>query len=317
MNAPVEVISRECGWQAGLRDLLMALREEFGIVEMRNPAVLDEARQTGFAWTHQEGVVCLAMNRDYFARAAENPCARVIIAPAAAAADEQQPDKALVISDRAEELYLHLHAMQLPEAGEAAPEIDNSATVDASAVLRGRVRIEADVRIGPRAVISGPAVICRGVCIDAGAIVGCEGLYAKTIRGRRVHVPHFGGVEIGEQAYVHAGAVIARSAIRNEVTRIGKDAHIGVMANVGHDADVGPAASLSSHCVIAGRARIGAHAWIGASATISNAIRVGDHARVRIGAVVIRDVPERGDVSGNFALEHARSLRNYLRGPDR
>jgi UDP-3-O-[3-hydroxymyristoyl] glucosamine N-acyltransferase len=300
-----------------LRDQLAQVGDTAGVFEVHNSQVLDEARQTGFAWTRQPGVVCLAMNRDYFAQAAANPCACAIIAPAAAVGNEAPQGKALIIGDRAEELYLHLHAAQLPDHDGDLPEIDDSASVDTTAVLRGCVRIEAGVRIGPRAVISGPAIVRNGAHIDAGAIVGCEGLYAKTVRGTRVHMPHFGGVEIGERAYIHAGAVIARSAIRGEVTRIGNDAHIGVMANVGHDAEIGEAATLSSHCVIAGRARIGAHAWVGASATISNAVRVGDHARVRLGAVVVRDVPERGDVSGNFAVEHARTLRHYLKGSER
>lgn len=317
MSAPTKMISNRCGWQTALRDLLKQLGEEFGILEVRNADALEETRQTGFAWTRQEGVVCLAMNRDYFAQAAGNPCARAIIAPASAIGSGPLLDKAVIVSDRAEELYLHLHAMQMPGADAATPEIDGSAVVDAAAVLRGNVRIEAGARIGPLAVITGPTVVRAGACIDAGAIVGCDGLYAKTIRGERLHIPHFGGVEIGEQAYIHAGAVIARSAIRGEATRIGKGAHIGVKANVGHDAEIGEAATLSSHCVIAGRARIGAHAWIGASATVSNAVRVGEHARVRLGAVVIRDVPERGDVSGNFAVEHARTLRDYLKGTGR
>ena len=317
MNTCAKVVSRYCGWETGLGDLLAQLSGEFAIVEMRNADALAEVRQTGFAWTRQEGVVCLAMNRDYFAQAAGNPCARAIIAPAAAASDAMPRDKAVVICDHAEELYLHLHAAQLPDVREDATDIDSSAVVDATAVLRGQVRIEAGARIGPHVVISGPAVVRRDACIDAGAIIGCDGLYAKILRGERVHIPHFGGIDIGEQAYIHAGAVVARSAIRGEATRIAKGAHVGIMANVGHDAEIGEAATLSSHCVIAGRAQIGDHAWIGASATISNGIRVGEHARVRLGAVVIRNVPARGDVSGNFAVEHARTLRNHLSGADR
>jgi UDP-3-O-[3-hydroxymyristoyl] glucosamine N-acyltransferase len=64
--------------------------------------------------------------------------------------------------------------------------------------------------------------------------------------------------------------------------------------------------------VIAGRARIGAKAWIGASAVVSNAVRVGEGARVRLGAMVIRDVPDGASVSGNFAVDHARTLRRYI-----
>ncbi|HET9818191.1 MAG TPA: hypothetical protein VFP92_03385, partial [Rhodanobacteraceae bacterium] len=258
MTLSARMTARSCGWQTGLRDLLAQLGGEFAISEVRNAGALCEVRQTGFTWTRQEGVACLAMNRVYFAEAAANPCVRAIIAPANAIGREPLSDKALIISDRAEELFLHLHATQLSDIASDAPKIHGSALVDPTAVLRGDVQVEAGVRIGPRVVLAGPAVVRRNACIDAGAIVGCEGLYAKVIQGERVHIPHFGGVEIGEQAYIHAGAVIARSAIRGESTQIAKGAHIGIMANVGHDAVVGEAATLSSHCVIAGRARIGA-----------------------------------------------------------
>lgn len=308
---------RAYGWAKSLRTILDDVADEFDIVELRNAVALDDGRQTGFAHTRQEGVVCLAMNRDYFIEAQDNPCVVAVIAPPEVAGEREIPGKALILSRRAEELYLHLHLEQLPDPVVDVLDIHDSALIDASVLLRGHVRIEAGVHIGPRAVIAGPALVRAGAHIDAGAIVGCDGLYAKTLRGRRLHMPHFGGVEIGTQAHIHAGAVIARSAIRGEATRVGDAAHIGIMANVGHDAQIGESATLSSHCVIAGRARIGRNAWVGASATVSNAIRIGEGARVRLGAVVVRDVPAGASVSGNFAIEHVRTLRNYLRDTKR
>lgn len=317
MNGEPIIAPLASGWAKSLRALLEDAAGDFDIVELRNADALDGGRQTGFAHTRQEGVVCLAMNRDYFIEAQDNPCALVVIAPPEIAGKREIPGKALILSRRAEELYLHLHLEQLPDPVADVLDIHDSAVIDASAVLRGRVRIESGVQIGPRVVIDGPAVVRADARVDAGAILGCDGLYAKTLRGRRLHMPHFGGVDIGEQACVHAGAVVVRSAIRGEATRVGNAAHVGIMANVGHDAEIGDAATLSSHCVIAGRARIGKHAWVGASATVSNAIRIGEHARVRIGAVVIRDVPPGASVSGNFAIDHARTLRNYLRDTKR
>jgi UDP-3-O-[3-hydroxymyristoyl] glucosamine N-acyltransferase len=301
------------GWATGPRDLLEKHAGEFEIVEVRNETALDRIRQTGFAHTRRDGVICLAANRDYLAQAIDNPCTCAIIAPPSVIGTEEVPNKALIVTRRAEALYLYLHAEQLPNPETDLSDIHPSATIDATALLRGRVQVGPNVNIGPRVVISGPVTIRAGVWIDAGAIIGCDGLYAKTIRGHRLHIPHFGGVEIGERAYLHAGAIVARSALRNEATRIGRAAHVGIMANVGHDAEIGDAATLSSHCVIAGRARIGGEAWIGASAVVSNAVRVGEGAQVRLGAVVVRDVPAGASVSGNFAVDHARTLRRFVK----
>jgi UDP-3-O-[3-hydroxymyristoyl] glucosamine N-acyltransferase len=284
------------------------------VAEVRNPGVLARVRQTGFVWTRQPGVVCLAMTRHYLAIARDNPDVAAIIAPAAVMAGQSVEGKGLVVSEVADELFHQLHLIQQS----AAPviddvQIDATATVDSSAVLRGSVRIEAGAQVGPRVVVSGPACIGRNARIDAGAVIGCDGLFVKTIRGARRHMPHFGGIEIGEDAFVLAGAVIVRSAIRGEATRIGKGAHVGVLSNIGHDADVGEGAVISSNVVVAGRAIIGPGAWVGASATISNMVRIGASAKVRLGAVVLQDVVAGGDVSGNFAMAHARNMRQFAR----
>lgn len=301
------------GWLTEPSDLVQQVADELGIMDIRYPEALVNARQTGFVWTRQPGLVCLAMNRQYFARARDNDCVSVIIAPPATTSREVAPGKTVITCSRAEELYLYLHSAQQPDPVIDTLDIHRSAVIDASVMLRGRVRIEADVHVGPRVVISGPATIRRKTHIEAGAIIGCEGLYAKKILGERQHIQHFGGVYVGESVFIHAGAIVVRSAIRGENTQIGATANIGIMADVGHDSVIGEGAILSSHCVIAGRAHIGKYAWIGASATVSNAIRIGDEARVRLGAVVIRDVPAGGDVSGNFAGDHTHTMRRYLK----
>lgn len=300
------------GWSEKLRQVLERGREDFGIGEVRNPLRLNDARQTGFVWTQQPGVVCMAANRAWFAQARENPDIVAIIAPPPVADREQAAGKAVIVCEQADQLYHFLHATQPAATAEDALDIDSTASIDPSAVLRGVVRVEAGVRIGPRAVISGPVVIRHDARIDAGAIIGCEGLYAKLVLGSRLHMPHYGGIEIGAGAFIHAGAVIVRSAVKGEATRIGERAHVGVMTNVGHDSEICEAATVSSNCVIAGRVRIGARAWIGASVSISNMVDIGDDAEIRIGAVVIRDVPAGGEVSGNFAREHSRNMRRYL-----
>lgn len=301
-------------WAPDLAATLEAQKDVFGVQVLGEEASarLAQARQTGFVWTRQPGVVCLAMDRRYLQLAVENPSVVAVIVPPALASAGSRAHATLV-AERPDELYHHLHARQrfLPDAPDG-PCVDAGAVVDPSAVLRGNVRVAEGAVIGPRAVIDGPAVIGAGVHVEAGAIIGCEGLYVKSIAGSRTHLPHFGGVEIGEGAFVHAGAVIVRSAIRGEATRIGRGTHVGVMCNIGHDAQVGEGATISSNTVIAGRVRLGDRCWIGASATISNMVRIGDDARVRLGAVVLRDVPDGGDVSGNFARSHTGNMKEYL-----
>lgn len=304
-------------WLPNLPHLLDEVSSTFGVTEARHDNRLASVRQTGFVWTAQPGVLCLAMNRKYLELACGNPDVVAIVAPSGLLARGSAPDgagqKALIACDQPDQLYHHLHCAQLPGARDDRIEVDPGANVDPSAVLRGTVRIGAGSAIGPRVVINGPVAIGRDVQVDAGAVIGCEGLYAKQIAGTRRHVPHFGGVEIGDGAFIHAGAVIVRSAVHGEATRIGRHAHIGILSNIGHDVQIGEAATVSSNVVVAGRARVGARAWLGASSTVSNMVDIGDDAEVRLGAVVVQDVPASGDVSGNFALAHARNMKRFLK----
>lgn len=304
-------------WLPNLPRLLDGVSGTFGVAEVRHGDLLDSVRQTGFVWAAQPGVLCLAMNRKYLEQAGANPRVAAIIVPPVLVARGQLPgavaQKALIVCDQADQLYHYLHCAQQPAPREDRAAVDPGASVDPSAVLRGAVRIGAGSVIGPRVVISGPVDIGRDVQVDAGAIIGCEGLYAKKIAGARRHVPHFGSVEIGDGAYIHAGAVIVRSAVHGEATRIGRHAHVGILSNIGHDVQIGEAATVSSNVVVAGRAQVGAGAWLGASSTVSNMVEIGDGAEVRLGAVVVQDVPASGDVSGNFALAHAKNMKRFLR----
>jgi UDP-3-O-[3-hydroxymyristoyl] glucosamine N-acyltransferase len=302
------------GWPESLETILARVAPDVGITRIANADRLADAQQTGFVWTRQPGVVCLAANRHYLALARGNPDACVIITNEETVQRDPGTGPCLVVCQRAEELYLYLHLHQTSAEASEAHNVDASAHVDPTAVMRGEVTIGEGAWIGPRAVINGPAVLGRGVHVEAGAVIGCEGLYAKNVLGQRFHIPHFGGVRVEDHAFIHAGAVIVRSAVRGESTRVGAGAHVGIMANVGHDSEIGERATVSSNVVIAGRARIGDDAWIGASATISNAVVVGERAKVRLGAVVVRDVAPGADVSsGNFALSHAQAMRAFTR----
>lgn len=182
-----------------------------------------------------------------------------------------------------------------------------------TAFLDHGVVIGPGARIGPHVSIFGLAHIGAGSAVEPNAVIGADGLFAKTVDGRLTNMPHYGSVTVGRNAVVLAGAVIVRSAFFGSFTIIGDEAHVGVLTNVGHDATIGPRTVVSSNVVIAGRATIGADCWIGASANIANAVSVGDRAEVKIGAVVIADVAAGAIVSGNFATDHRRNLLDFAR----
>jgi UDP-3-O-[3-hydroxymyristoyl] glucosamine N-acyltransferase len=141
--------------------------------------------------------------------------------------------------------------------------------------------------------------------------IGTDGFFSKMIMGKKTHIRHFGGVVIGNNCVIHVGTNIARSVNFNESTVLEDNVHIGARSNVGHDCKIGRNTDISANVQIMGRAEIGADVWLGANVGISNMVKVGNGAIVRIGSVVIEDVAEAEDVSGNFAIKHAMNLKNY------
>lgn len=191
--------------------------------------------------------------------------------------------------------------------------IGSGARIHASAVVSDKARIGDGVSIGARAVVEDYSAIGDRTVIGPGAVIGAQGLL--TVRdesGVPLVVPHAGGVLIGRDVVILAGAVVAKSLYRTP-TEIGDASQIGILTTIGHGARVGVRCVVSGNCVIAGRVRIGDDAWLGASCSIAQGLRIGEGARIHLGSVVVRQVAPNESVSGNFALAHAAHMRSFLK----
>jgi UDP-3-O-[3-hydroxymyristoyl] glucosamine N-acyltransferase len=290
----------------------------FGVCQILRPELLAMARQTAFTWSAQPGTVCLAVNRRYFDMAAANPNVAAIICPRSAIGAGPPSDKSLVVAERADELFysvhnlgIHAHAAAPADAGRRW-QIHPGAVIAPTARLLGdRIGIGEGTSIGEYCVIESPAVIGAGCALHAGTLVGTDGLFSKTVLGRKIHIRHFGGVRVGDGCIIHAGTNVSRSVNFNECTELAEGVHVGIGANIGHDSRIGRGTEISGRVMLAGRVNVGEGCWIGAGAVISNAVRIGDRAKIRIGSVVVDDLAPGADVSGNFASDHTARLRQY------
>ncbi|HSN17922.1 MAG TPA: DapH/DapD/GlmU-related protein [Gammaproteobacteria bacterium] len=291
-------------------------RDAFGVAEIFNPEYLERARATSFSWTACPGRVCLGLNRKYFDEAADNPNIVAIIAPRVAMSGPVPSGKAVILADKADELFYAIHNAAIHERQKLSTpkrDIHPSARLAPDARLCGD-----DIRIGPNTevregcLLIAPLDIGPDCLIMPGVMLGTDGMFSKRIAGNKQHVRHFGGVKIGRNAVIHAGTNVSRSVNHGESTTLGDDVNIGIGVNVGHDSTVGDRSELSGRVMLAGRVTIGTDCWLGAAAVISNAIEVGDKAKIRIGAVVVEDVPAGADVSGNFASDHMGRLRAMM-----
>ena len=169
--------------------------------------------------------------------------------------------------------------------------IHSSALVDESVTLGDRVVI------GERVVIRGQVEIGSDTLIEAGVLIGVEGiLYFRLPEGNR-RIRHAGSVHIGSHVTILANAVVVRSVFPSVSTTIGDNSIIGVASNIGHEAELFENVVVSGNCVVARNSSLGAGSFLGTSAVVTENIIVGSGARVMAGSMVVKNVPANQVVS--------------------
>lgn len=181
-----------------------------------------------------------------------------------------------------------------------------------SASVSKKVWLGDGVTIEAHASISDYCIVGAGSHIGPGARIGADGLQSVNVEERKLFIDHAGGVRLGERVIVLANAVVSR-AVHPVFTTVGDDTHVSLLSSIGHQSEVGKRCSIAGNCLIGGSTSLGDDVLIGPSVTIKDGIRIGDSARIRLGSVVIEDVPKGGDVSGNFAINHLTNLRSHVR----
>lgn len=182
-----------------------------------------------------------------------------------------------------------------------------------SAVVSPKARIGKGVVISEHVVIRDDVEVGDGSFIDAGAILGAEGILYLDDAGDHKRIRHRGAVSVGRHAVILANAVVVRAIHPGLPTVIGDNVIVGIASTIGHEAHLERNCVISGNCVIARRVRIGEGAWIGTSAMVREYVQVGARASVKVGSVVVEDVAEGAEVSGNFAVPHRRRVLQYLK----
>jgi UDP-3-O-[3-hydroxymyristoyl] glucosamine N-acyltransferase len=177
-----------------------------------------------------------------------------------------------------------------------------------SAIVSSKTAIGADTEIGPGAIIESYTRIGAGSIIGPGAILGAEGLQTYRTASGSCLVRHAGGTSVGSNVVVLAGAVVSK-AVHVGFTSIGDGSQISVQSAIGHESQIGRGCSLAGHVLVGGSVTMGDEVWVGPSVCIKDGLRIGRGARLLLGSVVVQDVAEGAEVSGNFAISHVRNLR--------
>ena len=297
-------------------DLVRSLGQ-YGAQIVREPAKLQPRLRTCLPWSTAANGLCLALNRRYLEMALENSNISGVIVPNALVPQALGGDCFVISADLPELLFCEIHNRAIHALNvapvSAPPRIAATASVHPTAVLAQNVVIGERVVIGPYAVVGENSILGDDTWIGPHVVIGEDSLYSRIFPEGKKHIRHWGGVRIGSRCRIAAQCIIARSAYFAEYTEIDDDVFLSFQVTVGHDCRLAPRSDVSTHATLGGRTSLGADCWVGIGATLSNTITVGDKASVMLGSVLIDNVSEKAEVSGNFAISHSKNLRNKAR----
>lgn len=171
-------------------------------------------------------------------------------------------------------------------------------------IIGKRVIIEEFVVIRENSVIGDDSII------RAGTIIGGLGYEFKRLGDSIMSVAHAGGVKIGNHVEIQYNGCVDRGVYPWDDTEIGDYTKIDNLVHIAHGVKVSKNVMIVANSGIGGRTMIGQNSWIGFGATITNGISIGENARVNIGSVATKNVPDGGNVTGNFAIAHEKFIRN-------
>lgn len=182
--------------------------------------------------------------------------------------------------------------------------VDRLRGVSQTGVYLGEgVLLEPNVTIHPGTYIS------DNVKIRAGAVLGLDTFqHQRTTKGI-VSPKHDGYLIVEEGVEVGACATVSKG-FSYRSTRLKKGCRLDAHVYVGHGAQVGVGTFLCAGSRVMGHVDIGEEVFIGPNAIVSSRCVIGDRAKVSLGSVVTKSVPESATVTGNFAIPHDQFISN-------
>lgn len=185
--------------------------------------------------------------------------------------------------------------------------------VHPTAVIHSGVRLHATVQVGPYAVIG------QHVQLGAGTIVGPHAVIeGRTRIGERNRIFQFASVGAqpqdlkyaGEDSELHIGdenlireftTLHKGTAGGGGVTRVGNGNLFMAYSHVAHDCQVGNGCVFANSATLGGHVEIGDHVILGGLSAVHQFTRIGRHAFVAGGSMVVMDVPPYCTAQGDRA----------------
>lgn len=156
--------------------------------------------------------------------------------------------------------------------------VGSRSEIGAGTFVGAGVNIGEGCRIYPHVTLYHHITLGARCVVHAGAVIGSDGFGFVPHEGRYQKFPQVGTVVIGDDVEIGANTTIDRGAL--DATRIGRGTKIDNLVQIAHNVEIGEDVVIAAQTGISGGTVIEDHCVIGGQ------VGMGDHARVKRGAVV-------------------------------
>ncbi|MEL7231110.1 MAG: acyl-ACP--UDP-N-acetylglucosamine O-acyltransferase, partial [Pseudomonadota bacterium] len=160
----------------------------------------------------------------------------------------------------------------------AEAQLGDGCIVHPKAMVIGRAKLGANVQVHPGAVIGGPPQVLG---------------YQESEESR---------LEVGENTILREHVTLHRgSPAHGGLTKVGRDCFFMAHTHAAHDCIIGDKNVIANNTHIGGHVTTGEQVWMGGACAVHQFCRIGDHAFVGGGSILVADVIPFGSVVGNHA----------------
>jgi UDP-3-O-[3-hydroxymyristoyl] glucosamine N-acyltransferase len=186
--------------------------------------------------------------------------------------------------------------------------IDTDVSIGANAVIGENCHIRSGCHVEAGAVLYRGTEIGHECRIEAGAVIGSSGFgFARTADGTLIKFPQLGKVILGDRVEIGSRASVDCGSLQN--TEIGCGTKVDDLVYIAHNVSIGRDCLIMAGAVLCGGCRVGDFVEIAPGAVVREKIIIGNGARIGLGSVVTRNVPE-GEAVAGVPARPLRHIRN-------
>jgi len=168
--------------------------------------------------------------------------------------------------------------------------IDSSTHIGAGCVI-GKAKIGAGTVVMPNVVVYDNVVIGDNCLIQAGAVIGTDGLGCiRDAEGKLTKFPHLGGVIIGNDVEIGANCQIAKGAFSDTIIESG--CKINGLCFIAHNSHLEENVWITGDTMLCGSVHVKKNTTIFSNVIIREQRTIGEKVTIGMGSVVTKDVPD-------------------------